>query len=102
MLRSYLRQGRVELSLQGVPLVADLVQLALGQAQVLLGLPQRVQEPVSLLQHGHHQRLKVALRIGVQRRAGAPPAGPAAPVGPLSLADGRHHLTHHLQAERSC
>lgn len=99
-MRAYLRQRRVQLSLQRVSLVADLMQLALGQAQVLLSLPQRVQEPISFLQHGHHQRLKVTLGVRVQRGAGAPPAGAVPTVGPFRLADGRHHLAHHLQAQR--
>lgn len=97
---TYLRQCCVQLPLQRVPLVADVVQLALGQAQVLLRLSQSVQEPISFLQHGHHQRLKVTLGIGVQRGARTPPAGAVPPVGPFGLADGRHHLTHHLQAQR--
>lgn len=66
---TYLRQRRVQLPLQRVSLVADLVQLALGQAQVLLSLSQRVKEPISFLQHGHHQRLKVTLGVRMQRGA---------------------------------
>lgn len=90
---SYLRQGGVELPLQSVSLVADLVQFALCQAQILLRLSQRVQEPVPLLQHGHHQRLEMPLGIRLVRRPGALPPT----ITPhIRLADGRHHLAHHL------
>lgn len=93
----YLWQSAVELSLQRVSLVADLVQLALRHTQVLLRLSERVQQSVSLLQHRHHQRLKVALRVRLHGRAGAQSASVTAD---LRLADGGHHLAHHLHTDR--
>lgn len=74
--------------------MADFVQFALSQAQILLRLSQSLQQTIPLLQHGHHQRLKVTLGVRLQRGAGAPTAAAASPLG---LADGGHHLAHHLQ-----
>lgn len=58
---AYLWQSSVKLSLQRVSFMANFVQFALGQAQILLSLSQSVQKTITLLQHGHHQRLKVTL-----------------------------------------
>lgn len=52
---AYLWQSSVKLSLQRVSFMANFMQFALGQAQILLSLSQSVQKTISFLQHGHHQ-----------------------------------------------
>ena len=86
---SYLWQGGAELALQRVPVVDDVLQMLLGQAQALLGFPQRVQQPVPLVQHVDHQLLEVG--VGVRGAALG-----AALAQRRVLADGGHHLAHHL------
>lgn len=88
---SYLRQGGAQLALQRVAVVHDVLQVLLGQAQALLRLPQRVQQPVPLVQHVDHQLLEMGVRV-----RGA--ALGAALAQRRVLADGGHHLAHHLGA----
>lgn len=90
-LAAYLRQGGAELPLQRVAVVDDVLQVLLGQAQALLRLPQRVQQPVPLVQHVDHQLLEMGVRV-----RGA--ALGAALAQRRVLADGGHHLAHHLGA----
>ncbi len=88
---AYLWQGGAELALQRVSVVDDVLKMLLGQAEALLGLPQSVQQPVPLVQHVDHQLLKVGVWVrGAALRA--------ALAQRRVLADGGHHLAHHLAA----
>lgn len=90
---AHLRQGGAELALQRVAVVDDVLKVLLGQAEALLRLPQRVQQPVPLVQHVDHQLLKVGVRVrGAALRAALAQRG--------VLADGGHHLAHHPGAAR--
>lgn len=80
----YLREGRIELPLELVALPQSLLQAALSDRERLAGLPQGVQQLVPLVQHVHHQLLKVSISLGALRGTQRVP-----------LADGGHHLTHH-------
>lgn len=90
---TYLWQGGAELALQRVTVVDDVLEMLLGQAEALLRLSQCVQEPVPLVQHVDHQLLEVRVWVrGAALRA--------ALAQRRVLADGGHHLTHHLGAAR--
>ena len=88
----HLRQRGVDLSLEHVPLVQRPLQLGLRLDEGLLSLPEGLQQLVSLVQHVDHQLLEVGLLVRAVRDA----AGASGRTGRVSLADGRHHLAHHL------
>lgn len=46
---AYLRQGRVELSLERISVVDNILKSLLGQREALLRLPQRVQKTIPLI-----------------------------------------------------
>lgn len=81
--RPYLGESRVQVALQLVALMKGILELALRGRQGLLTLAEGLQQLLPLVQHVHHQLLKVGV-------------GVCAMGGPqrVSLIDGGHHFTH--------
>lgn len=79
----YLGEGRVQVSLELVSLMKGILEPALCGYQSFLTLPKGLQQLLSLIQHVHHQLLKVGVSIGT---VGGPQGVP--------LIDCGHHLTH--------
>lgn len=82
-LEPYLGKGGVQVALELVSLVKGILEPALCGYQSFLTLPKGLQQLLSLIQHVHHQLLKVGVRIGT---VGGPQRVP--------LIDCGHHLTH--------
>lgn len=82
-LHSYLGEGGVQVALELVSLMKGILEPALGGYQSFLTLPKGLQQLLSLIQHVHHQLLKVGVSIGTM---GGPQGVP--------LIDCGHHLTH--------
>lgn len=76
--RPYLREGRVKVALELVPLMQGILKAALCGRQGLLTLPKRLQQLLPLVQHVHHQLLKVGVSIGAM---GGPRGSPSLIVG---------------------
>lgn len=82
-LEPYLGKGGVQVALELVSLMQGILEPALCGYQSFLTLPKGLQQLLSLVQHVHHQLLKVGVRIGT---VGGPQRVP--------LIDCGHHLTH--------
>lgn len=79
----YLGKGRVKVALELVSLMQGILEPALCRRQSLLILPKGLQQLLPLIQHVHHQLLKVGVSI---RSMGRPQGVP--------LVDCGHHFTH--------
>ncbi|MEQ2178374.1 hypothetical protein GOODEAATRI_013332 [Goodea atripinnis] len=86
---AYLWQGGAKLTLQGVSVIDNILQMLLSQSEALLGFPQCIQEPIPFVQHVDHQLLKVGVRIRSTALG-------AALAQCCVLANRGHHFTHHL------
>ena len=82
---SHLRLGHWELFLEGVSLAVRLLQFGLSESKGLLGLTQGLHQLVPLVEHVHHELLKVGVVAGVVG---------VAVVRPV-LRYRRHHVAHH-------
>lgn len=79
----YLGEGGVKVALELVPLMQGVLEPALCGCQGVLTLPKGLQQLLPLIQHVHHQLLKVGVSIGAMGGAQGVP-----------LIDCGHHLTH--------
>lgn len=89
---TYLRNIRVKLSIESVSFLLDLRQPRLRVLQSFLMLAHRLHHLITLVQHLHHQLLKVSLFVGELR----------APLAHAVLRDRRHHVAHHIPHFASC
>ena len=81
----YLRQILVELSNERLPFFFQLFDFLLQLRGLLLLVLQRLDQLVSLVEHGDHQLLEVGVVAELRR-----------PLRDRVLGDGRHHVAHHV------